>query len=506
MAVTKMWSVKADISNSLDYVSQEQKTTWDTLCWIDPKTGALYSNRDLAALRHVTDFVGQQPQRSALERTLGYALLEAKTQDIHTSGIHCAVESAREEMELVKRQFGKTGSIQCIHAVQSFQPGEITPEDAHRIGLELAQKLWGDRFQVVVSTHLDQAHIHNHFVINSVSFVDGKRFYRNNESYDLMRVTSDALCQANGLSIVAHPARGRLPTARAYEKAGLKKPRPLYEQIKEDVDKAILQAQSLEDFYRILRRQGYTFRQGKDLKYLSLRPPGASRNCRIEKWAQGKYGLDYSLPGIQAMIQACLAGNIPDHLKEGWTPEPRQKEPPKKDGPKRRARTAGAFRQTPARKSRFQKLYLYYCFKFGVIPKNRKYPVRDPGQLRQMRNLAAQTRLLITNHIDTLEQLNAYQAEKEDKLYGFLSRRKPLYNRLYRAKGAEADSIQADIDRYTNEIKALRREIRLCEQIRARSLDQAWSKQAQQPEKEANHEPTTGSIQPDLADNGAIGY
>ena len=76
--------------------------------------------------------------------------------------------------------------------------GEVTPEQAHALGVALARRLWGDRFQVIVATHLDRAHLHNHFIINSVSFADGKRFYYGQHAYDQMRILSDELCRRRG--------------------------------------------------------------------------------------------------------------------------------------------------------------------------------------------------------------------------------------------------------------------------------------------------------------------
>ena len=82
-------------------------------------------------------------------------------------------------MTAVKERFGKAGGNQAYHAYQSFKPGEVTPEQCHEIGVNLAKTLWGDRFQIIVTTHLDKSHLHNHLVINSVSFKDGKKFNDN---------------------------------------------------------------------------------------------------------------------------------------------------------------------------------------------------------------------------------------------------------------------------------------------------------------------------------------
>lgn len=571
MAVTKMWSVKGGgLEGSLEYITQESKTTWDTLCWLDKNTGALYSNRDLAAMRDVAGFVGQKAEKSELERVLGYALQEAKTGDAYISAINCAVVSARAEMDMVKQQYGKTGSIQCIHAVQSFRPGEITAEDAHRVGVELARRLWGDRFQIVVSTHLDRSHIHNHFVINSVSFADGKRFYRNNASYDLMRVTSDALCREHGLSVIEHPVRGRQPNPDAYVRAGVERPEPAYERIKRDVDDAIRASRSMGEFYSFLRSRGYTFRQG-NLKYLSLRPPWAGSSCRIDKWVMKKYGLDYSVEGIRQLIAANSAGELPDaFFAPEDTPQPESGNvsvwtgtppwtstnvpsdrdtiprpldsvpgernygqggtPQKKEIPRSvfKARTKGIF--TSLKKTRLGRRYLYYCYLFGVFPQKGQRPQVNRNELRQMRNMADQTRLLLKNHIDTLEQLSAYRAGKQARVQSLCARRKPLYGRIRRLEGGEAAAVRKQLDDLTAQIKELRREVRLCDSIRNRSVrEQQYSERMQlyrqtllkdtaeqaetalenqkYEEKETRrNEPTTGSIQSDLADHHTLAY
>mgnify|MGYP002514557258 CR=1 FL=1 len=75
----------------------------------------------------------------------------------------------KKEMMKIKKKFVKTDGVLAWHAYQSFKEGEVTPDEAHKIGLELAKEMWGDRFEVIVSTHLNTNHYHNHFVINSVS-------------------------------------------------------------------------------------------------------------------------------------------------------------------------------------------------------------------------------------------------------------------------------------------------------------------------------------------------
>ena len=112
----------------------------------------------------------------------------------YVSGINCTPATARNEMMAVKKRYGKDEGIVAFHGYQSFAPGECTPALAHEIGVRLAQELWGERFQVLVATHLDKAHhLHNHFVVNSVSYLDGKRYHRTNQDYRDMRSVSDRL-------------------------------------------------------------------------------------------------------------------------------------------------------------------------------------------------------------------------------------------------------------------------------------------------------------------------
>ena len=105
-------------------------------------------------------------------------------------------------MMLTKKSYNKTKGILGFHSFQSFKENEVTPELSHEIGVRLAEEMWGDRFEVMVSTHVNTNHIHNHFVINSVSFKDGKKYYDNRINYAKLRRLSDELCEEYGLSIL----------------------------------------------------------------------------------------------------------------------------------------------------------------------------------------------------------------------------------------------------------------------------------------------------------------
>ena len=167
MAATRIWSIKGRLDSVINYVTNPEKTD-----------GGRYTDTELQALTDVID----------------YAEDEAKTHNkVYVSGINLSPNIARDQMVMTKLQFGKTDKILAYHGYQSFLPGEVTPDIAHEIGVKLAERLWGDRFQVLVTTHLDHEHIHNHFCLNSVSFVDGKKFRGGSKAYWVMRARNNRI-------------------------------------------------------------------------------------------------------------------------------------------------------------------------------------------------------------------------------------------------------------------------------------------------------------------------
>ena len=203
MAVTSIWRVKGWLGKLVIYVENPDKTT-------NPKS----------------------VKAEGLEDVLRYAVNSSKTQKaddedaeiLHSfvSGINCHPSTARQEMNAVKKRFGKEGGVVAYHGYQSFAPGEATPEIAHEIGVKLAQELWGKGYQVIVATHLDkQNHLHSHFVVNTVSFVNGIRYHRTAKDYHDMQTISDRLCREYNLSVIENgkwgiPYETKTGTKRCY--------------------------------------------------------------------------------------------------------------------------------------------------------------------------------------------------------------------------------------------------------------------------------------------------
>ena len=182
MAYTKIIKVKSNLNLCLDYTSNPKKTE----------------------------------RRSAedLNRLLSYTQSNDKTEhQLYVSGFNCIPQNAYEIMMETKQRWRKPvkdGNILAYHIIQSFSPGEATPDQVHQIGCEFAQRFLADRFECTVSTHLDRGHLHNHIVVNSVSYADGKMFRSDfNTYYKGIRETSDELCRENRLSVIETDGKGK---------------------------------------------------------------------------------------------------------------------------------------------------------------------------------------------------------------------------------------------------------------------------------------------------------
>lgn len=422
MAVTSLWAVRGNLGGVLDYAANPEKTDLTNL------------------LRYATQ------QRKTTVQEEGVPVKQLVT------GIHCAPATACQEMQAVKKRFGKEKGVIAYHGYQSFAPGECTPELAHEIGVKLARQLWGDRYQVLVATHLDRGnHLHSHFVINTVSFVDGKKFYRSGQDYRAMREASDALCREYGLSVIEAPQPGK--TKHYAEHRAEQQGKPTWRSlIKRDVDTALRQSMTERQFFHALQQMGYEVKVGADI---SVRPKGKERFFRLGR----NLGETYTPAGIRRQL---LEQSRPERK---FRPQPRK------------VKFYGLMK--PARKATgFRALYYHYCYLLGIFPRNkRRLPRRVPSALREElvrgERFSQEVRLLSQYKIDTMEQLEAHQGKVEDDLKALLSQRAALY-RQFRSVAVQSDPerkdwVKQEISNLTGQIKKLRKEVALCEDIAQRS-------------------------------------
>lgn len=439
MAVTSLWRVKDNIGRVIRYAENEAKT----LAPCDSTAETIGEVIDYAARGDATD----------MQRLV--------------SGINCSPENAKAEMQAVKEFYKKTGGTLAYHGYQSFAEGEVSPEQAHEIGKELAERLWGDRHQVLVATHVDKAsHIHNHFVINTVSFVDGRKYHRTKQDYLDMQNASDELCMEHGLSVVRHPEE---QTGKHYAewKAEKEGKQTIRGKIKEDIDRAVGSAVTFKQFRRTMESMGYEFKlytsRGEELMRPSLRPEGSQKFYRFDSLGKG-YGMD----SITDRILSNMRSSDPFPEEEKIKAENYRNEHPKHT----KAKGIAA-------------LYYHYCYELHII---KEYPgsVRKVSKflredLIKLDQLDEQVRFLAANGIETIDDLNSYRQDALAAIDAFEIERRDLRNRLRSAVRAiqdpedsvavsRAEGIRDQVKQKTKEIAAIRKTLKMCDSIEERSV------------------------------------
>lgn len=456
MATTSIWSVKGWLGKVVIYVENPEKTTNPEIATLPELSGM--EEKEAQGLSDVIAYAvnaekTRQRGRAGAAEEGSIDDESEKVMQQYVSGINCAPTTARSEMMAVKKRYGKDEGIMAFHGYQSFAPGECTPAMAHEIGVKLAEELWGSRFQVIVATHLDKAHhLHNHFVVNSVSFADGLRYHRSNQDYRDMRDASDRLCREYGLSVIENPER----KAKHYgEWRAEKEGRPTYlGMIKADVDEAIAKARTEKQFFHYLKEKGYSIKFGKDI---TVRAEGRERGMKLAR----NLGEEYTIESIRRRI-------LTQEVKKTEFPALPQKKTHviKVHGDVRRIRKIGGLRG----------LYLHYCYLLGILPKNR--PPVSPKQIHvlfredliKLDTISKETRLLCHYRIDTAEQLFSLKEDLQGRMAELADTRKHLRYKSRSVKDREKLSeVKAEIAGLSKQIGELRKEVVLCDGIAARS-------------------------------------
>ena len=220
--------------------------------------------------------------RESLEGEIDKALNKDQSeQDLFQSAIGCTIDSAFEDMCQIKKIWHKEKGVQGFHLVQSFAPGEISPELAHQIGMEFADRLLGGKFQAVVSTHLNTKCIHNHIVWNSVSMENGKKYRSNEKTYVTgVRKISDELCVKHRLSVIRTEKSEQVARPYALWLAEQNGTYTWKTPIQKDIEEAIAASLTWKQFLRVMEKQGYAFRF--DRKYATMILPSTGRTVRFK--------------------------------------------------------------------------------------------------------------------------------------------------------------------------------------------------------------------------------
>lgn len=416
MATTSLWKIKGRLKDLMEYVENPAKT--------------------------------QKAELQDFFNAMEYARNPEKTeQGYYVTAINCLKEIALQQMILTKEQFGKKDGIIAWHGYQSFKPGEVTAEECHAIGIETAKAMWGEDYQVIVTTHLDKDHLHNHFLLNSVSFRTGKKYNYTNAERRRMVAVSDQLCREHGLSVIEKPKKAPGRTVWEDEKAG--KP-TRYNVYRADLMNAMNGSRTLALMQRYLEEFGYDVDFTGEKWKIKL-------NCyryftHLEtldpqwtpEYVKSHLGIDTRYGNIPAVVTQ--SPYVPEELQGVW--------------------------QRGQRTENIYHLFLWWQYQLGVKPEWKHYEPTSPymrEELRQLDSLFEQVKYLCNNKIETREQLRNHLCDTEKALEEELQNRDKLRNKLRRAKTEEKEEYCRLRDQSTKHIQALRKTKKIILAIEERS-------------------------------------
>ena len=409
MAVTKIWDVKSHLGALIAYVSNTEKTIVN------------FDDETLKAL-------------------VSYGIDDLKTEERKlVTPINCTLDNASNEMAKLNSMSKSQSDTVAYHGYQSFARDEVDAETAHEIGVKLANELWGDKnFLVVVATHVNTGTIHTHFAIGATAR-NLARYHDCTTTYLKMREVSDRLCLEYGLSVVKNPQRGKtrhIGEIKA-EQEGRQTVRGI---IRRDMDAAIEHCFTYPQFVSTFQALGYTLEwRGK---YLRIRPDKSERFYRMDKLGEG-----YTYEDVQNRVR----DNARNRRIIPYVPY-KQKEKPK-----------GLYA-----------LYLHYCYLLGELPKqkpnNREAYAAIKEDVRKARMYNEEAKLLGKYNINTAEELSSFSASLSEKYKTLASIRAKLRNKLRRMHNTdEMQPIKDEISSLSLMMADLRKQMKLCEDIAARS-------------------------------------
>ncbi len=382
-------------------------------------------------------------EKNSLDYALTYAENPQKSHQLVT-GINCQADTAYSEMQATKRRWDKRGGILGYHIIHSYAPGEVTPEEAHAAGVEFARRLLGDRYEVVISTHIDREHLHCHIVFNSVSFLDGRKYRSDFQSYfGTLRETSNAVSRDHGLSVIEGTGQGRHYAEWEAERTGKTTIRGL---IRQDIDAAIGESFTFETFLTALRRQGYSIKYGPNTKHTALCPPGGQRFFRLDGM-----GERYTEAAIRKRLAAIRRGDREDLPVQIIEP------------PKRYTIRRGYLTQMPRKKVRgFRALYVSYLYLLNIRrPKRKQIPFSIRAEVSKLRRYQRQFRLLQEYRIDNSAQFSMLTDALQAQIDGLTEQRKERYQ-----EKREGREVTAEIQSINQELRRVRSKLKLCKQIK----------------------------------------
>ena len=411
MVTTSIWSIKNNLKQSINYLINPEKTINKDYGKNNYNYLESYSNKDY-------DFKNEKAE--------------------YVSCINCSEYDPYGDMKFTKEQYRKTDNVLAFHGYQSFKEGEVTADIAHEIGVKFAEEMFRD-YEVVVATHQNTNHIHNHFIINSVSYKTGKKYNNNRANLAKLRQISDSICAEYGLSVLDED----ISYKNTYKHKVLND--DYYKILKEDLDNVISYSVTLKQVVERLKKLNYQvyFRNG----ILTIYKDGYDK-VRIEK----TFGIDYSIDSINKRL----------YLSRQIVFKPL---PPR------------TIFEEYSRSNKHHKgiygLYLYYCYLLNVF--SQKYPKQYlpysiRKEVKKLNEYSEQVNFMATNKIETKENLDNFAKTNYEEYKNLIGKRENLWKRYHRAKTEEDKSeILAEINSIQPTIRDLRKYDKYYKDIKARS-------------------------------------
>ena len=387
-----------------------------------------------------------------LDAVINYAMNGEKTENgILVSAINCMPQTAYSQMMLTKKAFHKEDGRLGYHIIQSFNGNEISPDKCNKIGLEFAKQLWGDKYQVIVCTHTNKKNVHNHIVLNSVSFIDGSKYHNSNVEIALLRETNDDICRKHGLSIVKSSKATTVSDISKSRIANYNRNSGKMELIKADIDEAIKEATKYQEFVDILAFKGYYIKKSNNV--ISVSTPYYNRNIRLSR----AFGEDYTFDNIKTRIyQPTLYDRYLKRTNNEKVYKVRIYDGIKID-------------QEKLKTSSFYRLYVHYLYLLGKLPPKIHYKERTKQyyqEIDKFNKLADEMNLICTYNLNSKEDAQNLRMQYIEEVTPIKAEREKL-RQLYKKATNESDKtiIRAKIETITEDINKINYKIQTCKRI-----------------------------------------
>lgn len=410
MATTSIWSIKNNLRQSINYIINPEKTI----------------NGDYGKTNY--DY---------LEGKIDHNF---KNEKVHyVSYLNCEEYNPYSSMRDTKDYYNKNDGVLAYHGYQSFKEGEVTADIAHEIGVKFAEEMFKD-YEVVVATHQNTNHIHNHLIINSVSFKTGKKYNNNRTNLAKLRHISDSLCTEYGLSVLNEDVSYK----STYNHKVIDN--DYYRTLKDDLDSIISYSVTIKQVIDRMKQLGYKSYSRNGI--ITIYRDDCDK-VRIEK----VFGSDYSRDKINERLYYSRQITFKPMPHKSIFQEYLSK--------------------TNNRHKGIYGLYLYYCYLLGVFPKEHpkqylSYSIRQ--DIKKLDSFSKQTEFMVDNKIETKEDLDNFAKNNYEEYQNLMGKRENLWKRYHRAKNEDKKSeILAEINDIQPKIKELRRLNNYCKEIKKRS-------------------------------------